>query len=398
MRVYAPGCVGHSALFRVALDQAGDACAGVTAFGVWIPGVNTTDWSALHAQARAETIFLSPELRSGFEAGRVILRPLTYSQTFAAYAREGADLALVQVSPPDRDGFCSLGLAADFTPGVLARARNVIAQINPAMPATRGAMRVPLSRFDAVVEAETPLLTYDAGPVTPVFAAIAGHIAALVRDGDTLQFGLGKTQGAVLNALHSHQNLRIHAGMVSDPILGLLDAGAVAKTDDAVTTGVALGSKALYERCTRDGRVRFADVGFTHAQATLAAIPRLVAINSAIEADLFGQTNAEFLGGRQVSGGGGITDFLRGASLSPGGVPVVALPATAGGISRIVPRLNAGAVTVPRTDAGVFVTEQGAADLRGLALDARAEAMIALAAPQHRRALSDAWDAMRREM
>jgi acyl-CoA hydrolase len=188
--------------------------------------------------------------------------------------------------------------------------------------------------------------------------------------------------------------------MVSDPLLKVLDAGVLAETTDAVTTGVALGSATLYDRVARDDRVRFRPVGFTHAIARLADIPRLVAVNSLIEIDLFGQGNAEFLGQAQVSGGGGLTDFLRGAALSAGGRPVCALVSTAkgGSISRIVPRLAHGAATVSRADMGVVVTEHGSADLRGLDVEARAQALISLAAPAHRDWLGAAWREMRSSM
>ncbi len=393
-RVYVAGCAGEHAGLIETLRDGADACAGLTFFGVWIPGVNGVDYAGLHETARAETIFLSPALRKSFAAGRVAFRPMSYSQAFAAYAREAADLAFAHVSAPDAAGRVSLGLAADFTPAVLGQARIKVGLVNPAMPATRGSACFDLADFDHVIDAPAPLTTYDAGAVTSVFARIAEHVAALIRDGDTLQFGLGKAQGAVLRAVADRRGLKVHAGMISDPMLGLLDADAV----EAVTTGVALGGPDLYARAADDPRIRFADVGYTHAHATLAAIPRLIAINSAIEVDLFGQANAEMLDGQLVSGCGGLVDFLRGAAASEGGVPVVALPASAGGASRIVPRLDAGAVSVARADMGVVVTEHGAADLRGLALDARAEAIIGLAAPGHRDRLAAAWTAMRSRM
>ena len=199
---------------------------------------------------------------------------------------------------------------------------------------------------------------------------------------------------AALAALEGRRGLKIHSGMVTDPLLSVLDAGSV----DEVVTGLALGTRPLFERCASDRRIRFEAASYTHDIRTLAAIPRLVAVNSALDVDLFGQANAEFIAGRQVSGIGGLTDFLRGARLSEGGAPIVALNATAKGRSRIVPRLAPNAVSVPRADMGVVVTEHGHADLRGLDLDARAQALTAIAAPEHRDALANAWDEMRRGM
>jgi acyl-CoA hydrolase len=183
--------------------------------------------------------------------------------------------------------------------------------------------------------------------------------------------------------------------MVTDPLIDLLDHDAV----DAVTTGVALGSPALHARVADDPRVRFRPVGDTHGIATLAVLPRFVAVNSAISVDLFGQINAEWVDGRQVSGAGGLIDFMRGAWASEGGVPIVALPAATKGdtISRVVPRLP-DPPSIGRADPVVVVTEHGTADLRGLSIEARAQALIAVAAPSHRDRLQADWSAMRRAM
>ena len=178
-----------------------------------------------------------------------------------------------------------------------------------------------------------------------------------------------------------------------DGLLDLLDKGAV----DSAVTALALGGAELYARSAADPRVRWAGVDVTHDIGVLAAIPRFVAVNSALEVDLYGQANAEFAGDRTVSGLGGLPDFLRGAQLSDGGVPIIALPSTGPkGVSRIVPRLNVPSVSIPRNDVGVVITEHGSADLRGRDLDARAEALIAIAAPQHRDALANAWAEARR--
>jgi acyl-CoA hydrolase len=263
------------------------------------------------------------------------------------------------------------------------------------MPAVCDGPTVPLDTFDVVVQVDTPLPGYCAGTIDPVSAAIAARVGALVPDGATVQTGLGKIGVATLAALADHRGLSIHSGMVTEPLIILLDRDAV----ERVTTGVALGSADLYARVATDPRVRFRPVGETHAISTPAAIPRFIAVNSAIEIDLFGQVNAEWMDGRQVSGGGGLIDFLRGAWASDGGVPVVALPASAKGdaLSRIVPRLSCPP-SVGRGDPVVIVTEHGVADLRGLSIDARAAALIDIAAPSHRDRLAEAWSAMRRAM
>jgi acyl-CoA hydrolase len=404
--VYWPGCAGHSPLFERWLRHAPDAAAGVEFSGVWIPGVNRFDPSALHADARACTVFMSRELQAGWFRGAVDFLPLHYSQAVRWVGTPGRfDVLLLHVAPPDRDGLCSLSVAADFTPAALAGACDdtvVLAHINPRLPRTNGPA-VPMSRLTAFVEAEEAPLTVATEPAGPVLRAVARQVAALVDDGDTLQFGLGKLQAAVLAELHRHRHLRIHAGMVSEGLLALRDAGALAAEDvrkPPVCAGVALGSEALYRAVAEPALMRFAPVEETHAQATLAAIPRLIAINSALEIDLLGQVNCETLGGRQLSGVGGLVDFLRGARASAGGKAIVAATANAGrdGRSRIVPLLPAGPVGIARGDTDLVVTEHGVADLRQLGVEARARALIAIAAPEHRDDLGNAWHTLRRSL
>ena len=392
-RVFIPcGAAEPLALFD-ALAAEPALAAGLTFVGAYLPGANRRDWAGLHDKASAEGTFVSNDWRASFEAGRFAFRPLTYFQTFGWLASTPLDAAVFHVSPPDQDGRCSLGVATDLSPAVAGRAVLKVALVNPRMPRTVGPS-APFDAFDVVVEGDWPLAEYDAGTLDPAFDRISRTIAELTPDGASVQFGIGKAGVAALAALEGRRGLKIHSGMVTDPLLSVLDAGSV----DEVVTGLALGTRPLFERCASDRRIRFEAASYTHDIRTLAAIPRLVAVNSALDVDLFGQANAEFIAGRQVSGIGGLTDFLRGARLSEGGAPIVALNATAKGRSRIVPRLTPNAVSVPRADMGVVVTEHGHADLRGLDLDARAQALTAIAAPEHRDALANAWDEMRRGM
>lgn len=400
LRIYAPGCSGEALRFAQGFAEDPALAAGATFLGVWIPGANRIDYAALHHAASSELIFLAPEFRESFERGRAAFHPLSYTQAWRWLQETPLDAALFQVTPPDKSGTVCLGVSADFSPAVLAR-RDIIklAQINPQMPRPASAPTCPLDDFDIVVEATGEVLPYQPLALSPVFDEIARRIALMIDDGDTLQFGLGNVQLAVLRALFAKRRLRIHSGMVSDPLLQAIDAGAIEADDGAIVAGVALGTRALYSRAASDQRFRFEPVGYTHAHATLAAIPRFVAINSVIEVDLFGQANGEFINGRQVSGGGGLVDFMRGAAASPGGKPIVALASTArGGVSRIVPRLDAPAVTLARTDVAIVVTEHGAADLRGLSLDGRAQALIALAHPDHRQRLAEGWARIMKEL
>jgi acyl-CoA hydrolase len=400
MRVYAPGTTAESPLLRDALTTAPEAAAGVHFLGVWLPGINHTDYAGLHPGARATAFFIGRELRASFAAGRIDLMTLSYFEVYRYLQNHAAiDLAVVQTAPPDGDGRLSFGVGNDFTPAVAGSARKILAHVNPRMPRTQGAGSIALDRVDYLIEGGSPLLADDPAD-DPVWRAIGRHIATLVRDGDTIEVGIGRVQG-VLSALTAARRLKLHTGAVTSPLFDLLAAGALAEGDGAVTCGIAFGSDALYRLVADSAVVRFAPVGETHDIATLRRIERFIAINGVIEVDLLGQANAETADGRQVSGAGGLLDFMRGARLSPGGLGIIALPATAGGgsVSRIVPALPAAApVSVTRGDIDVVVTEHGIADLRLKAIDARAEALIAIAAPAHRDALADAWDALRRRM
>jgi acyl-CoA hydrolase len=394
-RLFIPGGPGEPLGLRDAFRHAPDLAAGITFVGAHVPGINRTDWAGLHETARAEGTFLSADWRGSFEAGSFALRPMTWFQAWGWLGTTPLDAAVAVVSPPDAQGRVSLGVASDLSPAVLARDLFKVAVVNPHMPRVQGPL-YDLSAFDLVAGDETPLLAYEAGTLDPAFDVIKGHLQSLLTPGASLQFGLGKAGVAAVQALEGLKGLRIHSGMVAGPLQAVLDSGALTE----VVTGLAAGDAGLYALCGRDPRIRFEPSGFTHDIRTLAAIPKLVAVNSALEIDLFGQANAEFQGGRQISGTGGLTDFLRGARLSEGGLPILALPSSAkgGAISRIIPRLPQTAVSVTRADVGLVITEHGIADLRGLTLDGRAEALMAVAEPGHRDALANAWADIRKTL
>ncbi|MEM9706226.1 MAG: acetyl-CoA hydrolase/transferase C-terminal domain-containing protein [Pseudomonadota bacterium] len=398
-RLYAPGCAGEAQIFVNAFQADPTLAENTTFAGVWIPGVNKIDYAALHPSSKAETIFLCQALRAGFNAGRTTLRPLPYTDAFPWLQKADFDAALIHVSPPDENGDCSLGVAADFTPAVWARTDVLkIGLINEEMPAIANCPKISLDAFNVVVEEPSPLLQYPApDTVTGTYEKIAANVAAAIPDGATVQLGLGSLQFAVLRALSGHRDLRIHSGMISDPLLDAVAAGAIASERDAITIGVALGSDKLYEFAANDGRLRFEPVSYTHNIQVLSQIPSFFAINSIIEIDLFGQANAEYFNGNQASSTGGLVDFLRGAALSDGGMGIVALPSTAkgGSISRIVPKLTAPTTSIARADVSLVGTENGVVDLRGASLDERAEALISIADPTHQADLQNAWRQLR---
>lgn len=397
-RVYMPGCAGEPLMIADALRATPDLASGMTFLGIWIPGVNRTDYAGLHPTAKSELIFLSKDFRESFVAQRAKLRPLSYTQAYAWLETSPLDAMVIEVTPADENGAVSLGVSADFSPAVWRRKNALkIAHVNAAMPRPTSSPTIALDAFDIVIEKEAPLLTVPPATLAPAFDAIAANIASLINDGDILQFGLGNVQLALLRALSKKKNLRIHSGMVSDPVVEALDANVISAGERAITTGVALGSPALYDIAARDPRFHFAPVGYTHAIGTLSRIENFTAINSVIEIDLFGQANAEYIGGRQISGAGGLVDFLRGAAAARNGKPIVALTSSAkgGAISRIVPKIEAPSVAIARADVGIVVTENGIADLRGMTIEERANALIGIAHRDHQASLRAAWSAMR---
>jgi acyl-CoA hydrolase len=393
-RIYVAGCGGQPDAVLDALGAEPKALRTSVIAGVWIPGVLGRDMAALGATV--ETIFMTPELRAGFAAGKVRHRPLHYSDAYAWLSGPARmDLALLRVPPP-RNGVVSLGLAHDFSPAVIASGAEVVGVVDPAVPFVPDGVTLPLARVSMLVDGASALPDLPESETSAAFAAMARHAAALIRDGDTVQCGIGPAASSVLRMLSSHRRLCLHAGLLADAGLDLLRDGVALRA----TAGVWLGSAARVQELAEETRIAWRPVGHTHDILTLAAIPNFVAINSAVEVDLFGQTNSEVIGGRQISGHGGAADFVRGARRSPGGRSLVTLLATASnGVSRIVSALpRATPVAVTRADADYVVTENGVADLRHADLDTRAERLIAIAAPEHRDRLANEWDAIRRAM
>ncbi|WP_339950537.1 acetyl-CoA hydrolase/transferase C-terminal domain-containing protein [uncultured Albimonas sp.] len=381
-----------------ALEEDPERGRGLQFVGIWLPGINDIDPSAVAPESSAEVIFINPALREGWEAGRVKLQPINYwhSEKWISGAAR-LDGAVMQVSPPV-DGQVTAGIACDFDQALLRGAKTVVAEVNPNMPAPPNAPRIPVERFAMMTEAQTELPGYSAGALPEDLKAVAAQIAGLIEPGDTVQVGVGKAASALMEALVDHRGLSYHAGLIIEEFAPLLEAGVFSGN---ITTGTIIGSRDLYDRVAEDPRIRFRGVEFTHHPGVIGAIPRFVSVNSALSVDLFGQATQEWLGGRQISGQGGAGDFARAARASEGGKGVLALPATArrGTQSRIRLRLEPdGLVTLPRVDADIVVTEFGVADLRWKDVDARAAALIEVAAPPFRDALANDWDAMRRTM
>jgi acyl-CoA hydrolase len=287
----------------------------------------------------------------------------------------------------------------DVACSAVRNARTVIAQVNPFMPRTLGDGQVHASRFAAMVPGSDPLFEVDYGAqVGDTEERVAQYVSEMIEDGSTLQMGIGAIPDAILGALHSHKDLGIHTEMCSNGILPLVESGVVNnarkhKHPGKVVTAFAFGTRKLYDLVDDNPSFAFLDVQYVNDTKVIRANPKVVAVNSAIEVDLTGQVCADSIGTYQYSGVGGQMDFMRGAALSEGGKPIIALCSTTGkGASKIVPMLRPGAgVVTTRAHVHWVVTEHGAAYLYGRNLEQRAKALIAIAAPEHREELERAW-------
>ncbi|WP_372871162.1 acetyl-CoA hydrolase/transferase family protein [Shewanella sp.] len=305
------------------------------------------------------------------------------------------DTAIVQVSPPDKHGMCSLGISVEATRAACEVAGKIIAHINPRMPRTHGDSFIPLSRFDAIFEAPMELPEHALATTDGVSQAIGRNVAALVRDGDCLQMGIGGIPDAVLGCLGNHQHLGVHTELFSDGILSLVERGVVDNSrkrfaTGKLVTGFALGSRRLYDFVDDNPQVAFLDIEQVNDTAIIRRNPQVMAINSALQVDITGQVCADSIGTRIYSGVGGQMDFIRGAGLSEGGRSVIAMPSTASGgkLSRISTVLSPGAgVVTTRAHVHYIVTEYGVAYMRGKSIRERARSLIDIAHPDFREAL-----------
>jgi acyl-CoA hydrolase len=307
------------------------------------------------------------------------------------------DVAFIQVSPPDKHGFCSLGTSVDVTISAIETAKLVIAQVNPKVPRTHGDGIIHISKIDYAIEVDAPIHASFIGIPSPVEETIGKYVASLVEDGATLQMGIGNIPNAALSNLHNHKRLGIHTEMFSDGILPLVEKGIITGEDKAVKQGkivtcFAMGSQKLYDFIDDNPIVHFKAASYTNDTQIIRKNPKVTAINSAIEIDLTGQVCADTIGAYQYSGVGGQMDFIRGASLSEGGKAIIAIPSmTAKGFSKIVPFLKEGAgVTTTRAHVHHVVTEFGIVDLFGKNLKQRAKALIDISHPDMRETLEEA--------
>lgn len=335
-------------------------------------GSNVRKASNNHVAASYIPIFLS-DIPHLFYNGRVKL-----------------DVALIQLTPPDAHGMCSLGPSVDVSISAINTAKIIIAQINPMMPRTFGE-QIHYSKITKAVLKEVPLYQSPLAVNTEVELAIGRNIAALIEDGSTLQLGIGAIPNAVLSMLGNHKDLGIHTEMFSDGVIPLYEKGIITgkykkKHPRKIVSSFVIGTKKVYDFINDNTEVLLLDCSYTNNPTVIATNPKVIAVNSAIEIDLSGQVCSDSIGARIYSGVGGQMDFIRGAAISNGGKPIIAIPSkTSRGESKIVPFLKPGAgVVTTRAHVHYIVTEYGVAYLHGLTIEERAHALIKIAAPEHR--------------
>jgi 4-hydroxybutyrate CoA-transferase len=352
----------------------------------------------LEGHLRHNALFIGANVRDAVNEGRADFTPVFLSDIPTLFTNGvlPLDLALLQVSPPDQRGRCSLGVSVDVALAAALAARYVVAEVNAQMPRTLGHTTIHVDQIDGFIEIDRPITEPPPAPSSEVHRAIAEHVAGLVDDGSTLQLGIGAVPDAVLVALEGHRDLGVHTEMFSDGVVDLVEAGVITGArkrlhPGQVVSSFVMGSRRLYDFVDENPAVVMLPTSETNDVSVIAAHDEMVAINSAIEVDLTGQVCADSIGPRFYSGIGGQLDFIRGAARAPGGLPIIALPSTAAGgtLSRITAELTPGAgVVTSRGDVYFVVTEHGVASLHGRTVRDRAQALLEVADPAFREDLA----------
>ena len=351
-------------------------------------------------QFRVTNLFIGENMRKKIDFDRVDYLPCFLSEIPPLFrsGRFPLDVALIQVSPPDRHGYCTLGVSVDVARAAVDSAKIVIAEINHRMPRINGDGLIHKSKFHSFIEVDEPIPEAFQRPLTEIEKRIGKFTADIIEDGATLQVGIGSIPDAVLASLKQHKNLGVHTEMWSDGVLELIRCGAVDNSQKSIyrgrtVSGFMIGTKALYDFAHDNPSVVQLDTAYVNDPNTIARNPKVTAINSAVEIDLTGQVCADSVGCRMISGVGGQMDFMRGAATSKGGKPIIAISSlTKDGSSRIVPTLKVGAgVVTTRGHVHYVVTEFGVADLHGKTLGQRARALIQIAHPKHQESLEKDW-------
>lgn len=397
MRVYIqPGCAEPETLVE-ALMRRGPKVYNVEIVHMMTMGCAPYVAPEMAGHFRHNAMFIGANVRDAINDGRADYTPIYLSEIEALF-ESGAmpiDVALIEVSPPDSHGFCSFGVGVDTTLTAAKVARHVVAQINDNMPRTYGDSFIHVSDIDACVESSRPLCEMKKPMVTDLQVAIARNVASLIEDGAVLQTGIGGIPDAVLPLLMDRKDLGVHSELVSDGVIPLIEAGIITGARKnfkprKIILGFAVGSKHLFEFVDNNPIFEFHPTAYSNDPGMIARNDNMVAINSAVQIDLTGQVCSDSIGNQFYSGIGGQVDFLRGASRSKGGKPIIAISSTAkhGTVSRIVPMLDPGAgVVTSRGLVRYVVTEYGVAYLHGKSIRERAKSLIEIAHPDFREEL-----------
>lgn len=400
MRVYIqPGCGEPEALVRALLRRSSEL-RNVEIVHLLTLGCADYVAPEMTEHFRHNAFFIGGNVRDAVNDGRADYTPINLSEVEGLFETRAMplDVALIQVSPPDPHGFCSFGVSVDTTLTAARCAKYVVAQVNDRMPRTYGDSFIHANQITACVESSQALCELPKPVITDLHVAIAKHVSGLIEDGSVIQTGIGGIPDAVLPFLMDRKDLGAHSELVSDSVIPLIEAGVLTGAKKnfkprKIILGFVLGTKKLFDYISDNPIFEFHPTAYTNDPGLIARNDKMVAINSALQVDLTGQVCADSIGPRFYSGIGGQVDFLRGASKSKGGKPIIALPSTAknGKVSRIVPELTLGAGVV--TSRGLIryvVTEYGIADLHGKTIRERAKALIEIAHPDFRGQLYEA--------
>ncbi|MBN8677119.1 MAG: acetyl-CoA hydrolase/transferase family protein [Chitinophagales bacterium] len=399
-RVFVHGSACSPTYLLQKLSEQASRLRDVELVSISLYGDAHVDKPEFHQNFRFNSLFVSTSIREAVNAGRADYVPVFLSEIPELFKRNimPLDVALIMVSEPDKHGYCTLGVSVDVARSAVNAAKYVIAQVNPRVPRTHGDGMIHVSKINALVRQEVELHEAHFGEsVGEAEILIGQQVAALIEDRSTLQMGIGSIPDAVLRSLDQHKDLGVHTEMFSDGLVALMQKGVVTNKYKKIhpgktVTAFALGSRKLYDFVDDNPAVAFLDVDYVNETSVIRRNKRVVAINSAIEIDITGQVCADSIGTYHFSGVGGQMDFMRGAALSEGGKPIIALTSrTAKGVPRIVPLLKPGAgVVTTRAHVHYVVTEYGAAYLFGKNLRERAKALIEIAHPDDREALDRA--------
>jgi len=358
--------------------------------------------SGMEKHFKHNALFVGGSTREAISSGRADFTPCFFSKVPELFENGDlpVDVAIIQVSTPDKHGYCSFGVSVDYTKTAAKCAKVVIAQVNNKMPRTMGDSFIHVSEIDYIVEVSQPIIELKLPKIGDIEKAIGEYCASLIEDGSTLQLGIGAIPDAVLLFLKDKKDLGIHSEMISDGVVELVEKGVITNKAKTIHPGkiivtFLMGTKKLYDFVDNNPMVEMYGVDYVNNPIIISKNNKMVCINSAIQVDIMGQVNAETIGLTQFSGTGGQVDFIRGAAMAANGKSIIAMPSTAskGKVSRITPLLDVGAaVTTLRNEIDYVVTEYGIAKLKGKTLRDRARSLINIAHPDFRTSLVDEWE------